>query len=216
MPRFSLIQHDSEDDDDIENVPEPDHPLGFGPQNHCKWMDASAVRSTGQSSYGFDVSTARGDHPSEFRQSYPPLSSYICKDTASTMALLSYRRSAYDDNGLQNDEATSLWRHCNDTYQSTTLDANTTTLANSLVLNKSIEEMIDLERQKLQHQHREENHGVQTIIRNLEQEASSILKERQERVERQKKEKKTKEERGQNLRRYNQNRRQKVKQLRPR
>ncbi|KAL3929842.1 MAG: hypothetical protein SGBAC_012033 [Bacillariaceae sp.] len=188
MPTFSLLQLDSQDGDDIENVPEPDHPLGFGAQNHCKWMNSSADTSTGQSLYEFDISASRGDNPSKYQQSYPPLSSYIYKDTISTRALLLYHQSASNDNKIQNDEAPFLWRHYDDAYQSTTLDTKNNFLTNILVLNKSIKETVDLERQKLQKQHREENHGLQTVVKNLEQETSFILKERRERAERQKEE----------------------------
>lgn len=194
MPRFGLLPQDCYDSDDEENATEPDHPLGFCARNSCNWMNSSDCCSGGQSLHGLNMNSTIGDYRSQWQQEYPPLLSYISSDTISTKVLLSYHQSASDDD-LLNIEAGSFEGYSRSTSDETaTFVPGTNTITSSLVLSKSIKEMIDLERQLLQQQHRDETRLIKTLIKNLEDEATCIQKEHREKAEKQKREEEKEEE----------------------
>ena len=125
MPRFSLLQQYWDDKDEIENVPEPEHPIGFGPQNYCRWMDSTSSYSAGQSTYGLELRSEADDNTSQWQQVYPPLSSYISSNTVTSRALLSYHKSTSSVYDTQ-DETESFCERFKGTHEPTNITAAST------------------------------------------------------------------------------------------
>jgi len=197
MPRFSLSDEDNgslhapADDDDTD---EPPHPIGFGSPWGRTWIgleppSSFLINSPGRNTYGLD-----DDDDDEYsfmtrdytpQQSYPPLSSYI--RGAAIPALLKYRnpeekRQEYIDNLMEDDDVLLLQRMLK--RQSLTRSPALSSppmkaLAPFSETVRRIEQMMQVERQRMEQQHLKTTQQVKSIVLELEQEAATVLKTRQ-------------------------------------
>jgi hypothetical protein len=200
---------EEEEKENTPNEVEPPHPIGFESPWGRTWisLEPSPILSPGRSTYALDFYKGNGGNDdgddeedddlyafmTKHEQRYPPLSAYIHAVTASTAALLQCREppdyplydNDNDDDDDEVDDVLLLQRMLQQNSLRDDYHPHQQIMSPSKPLppwsqtSRHIEHKLQLERQRMEEEHRQSNMEVEDLVQDLERQVASIQKNRQ-------------------------------------